>query len=437
MNFNNIVCIRHSFQEFLFNFQDTEKVLSPSSDSLDSGIHSQYSEKSPLTEDAVQIYQRYVAPDCQYPINLTLDLKQDIVHGICAEDGQIDFSCFDKAKAHVFHILEKVHYPNFIRSAFYAKHQLEVFAEGSGVTIQGLLHNDLILFYFMEFMEIEGKAERALLEFWMTVKNFQKNDDILQSDAMLIYEKFVSFQASNPLGFSNQIRSHIEESICNPNGGANNHCFDQALYTVELVLQSNYMSKFLLSQLFTKYRTELQSTIENSGLRQRSVSGSSLNTTCSSETVPSTPGISSRNTLLACSTKKMKRSKSPDFLDKTTEPDFLWRRQQTMLTNIGQVDHFGRYTSCLDLPPDVQVKKDVISAMEPNMKTKFSMVVRKMITNVDMEKLKEDMAWQMAELIVTDVINRPNIPPNDEEILFSLGAPSTPSKSQTNRKVSS
>ena len=60
-----------------------------------------------------------------------------------------------------------------------------------------------------------------------------------------------------------------------------------------------------------------------------------------------------------------------------------------------------------------------------------------MITNVDMEKLKEDMAWQMAELIVTDVINRPNIPPNDEEILFSLGAPSTPSKSQTNRKVSS
>ena len=211
------------------SLSESDKILSPGTDSLDSGIHSQYSEKSasPLTEDAVQIYQRYVAPDCPYPINLTIDLKQDIVHGICAEDGQVDFACFDQAKNHVFQIFERVHFPDFIRSAFYAKHQLEVFAEGSGVTIQGLLHNDLLLFYFMEFMETEGMAERSLLEFWMTAKNYQKNQDIQQSDAMLIYEKFISLQASNPLGFSNALRSTVEESICGPNG-ATNHCFDHS-----------------------------------------------------------------------------------------------------------------------------------------------------------------------------------------------------------------
>ena len=429
------------------NSQESDKVLSPGTDSLDSGIHSQYSEKStsPLTEDAVQIYQRYVAPDCPYPINLTIDLKQDIVHGICAEDGQVDFSCFDPAKNHVFQTFERIHYPDFMRSAFYAKHQLEVFAEGSGVTIQGLLHNDLLLFYFMEFMETEGKSERSLLEFWMTANNYQKNQDIQQSDAMLIYEKFISLQASNPLGFSNALRSTVEESICSPNG-ATNQCFDQALFAVEKVLEKNFMSKFLNSSLFSKYLNELSSTIETSGIRQRSVSGSSLNTTCSSETISSsttaTPqGISSRNTLLASTSSSNRtpgrRNRSPDFLDKTTESDFLWRRKQTLLTNIGQVDHFGRYTSCLDLPPDVQQKKEVISGMEPNMKAKITKAVRKIMTNDDMEKLKEEMAWQMAELIVTDVINRPKYPPNDEEILSSLGAPSTPSKSQAYRKISS
>ena len=427
-----------SFKAASSNSQESEKVLSPGTDSLDSG----FTEKSsPLTEDAVQIYQRYVAPDCPYPINLTIDLKQDIVHGICAEDGQVDFSCFDLAKVHVFQTFELI-YPDFIRSAFYAKHQLEVFAEGSGVTIQGLLHNDLLLFYFMEFMETEGKSERSLLEFWMTANNYAKNQDIQQSDAMLIYEKFISLQASNPLGFSNALRSTIEESICSPNG-ATNQCFDQALLAVEKVLEKNFMSKFLNSSLFSKYLNELSSTIETSGIRQRSVSGSSLNTTCSSETISSmtaTPsqGISSRNTLLAStSTRKSSRNRSPDFLDKTTESDFLWRRKQTLLTNIGQVDHFGRYTSCLDLPPDVQQKKEVLGTMEPNMKAKITKAVRKIMTNDDMEKLKEEMAWQMAELIVTDVINRPKYPPNDEEILNSLGAPSTPSKSQAYRKISS
>ena len=51
-------------------------------------------------------------------------------------------------------------------------------------------------------MPDEGRAERALVEFWMTAKNFAQNSEnqTRQSDAMLIYEKFISLQASNPLG---------------------------------------------------------------------------------------------------------------------------------------------------------------------------------------------------------------------------------------------
>ena len=39
------------------------------------------------TEDAVKIYRRYIAPDCQRPVHLPTDYKRDIVELICAETG--------------------------------------------------------------------------------------------------------------------------------------------------------------------------------------------------------------------------------------------------------------------------------------------------------------------------------------------------------------
>ena len=343
-----------------------------------------------------------------------------------------------------------------MRSAYYAKHQLEVFSCDGGVTIQGVLNHDVLLFHFMEFMETEGRAERALVEFWMTAKNFAQNsEDTRQADAMLIYEKFISLQASNPLGVNSRIRSKIEESICSADGHVKADCFVEAIKTVEAVLHTSYLKPFCASSLFSKYFSGLITTIEKAGVastpssanlaqsRHRSLSSSSLNTTCSSETLSSSQNISTRNTLLASSTsgsarKSSRRRKSPDFLDKANQPDFLWRRQQSILTNIGHVDHLGRYISCLELPPDTTQKRQVL--MEPNMKARISKVVRKIITNDDVERLKEEMAWQMAELGITDVINRTKFPPvSDEDALSTLGAPSkmaSRSSSLSSRKVS-
>ena len=117
------------------------------------------------------------------------------------------------------------------------------------------------------------------------------------------------------------------------------------------------------------------------------------------------------------------------------QPDFLWRRQQSILTNIDHVDHLGRYISCLDLPPDTTQKRPVF--IEPNMKSRISKVVKKIITNDDVERLKEEMAWQMAELVISDVINRTKFPPiSDEEALSNLGAPSKMATSAISRKIS-
>jgi A-kinase anchor protein 10 len=83
-----------------------------------------------------------------------------------------------------------------------------------------ILENEVLLFHFMEFLEnSEGRNFSSLLEFWISANNFrqqgstiqddnQQNDNLefLRNDAIAIYDKFISLQASSPLGFSSSIR---------------------------------------------------------------------------------------------------------------------------------------------------------------------------------------------------------------------------------------
>ena len=87
----------------------------------------------------------------------------------------------------------------------------------SEVRVQDIFGHEKLSSHFMEFMEVSGKSGRRLLEFWLNVdmihsaptadcSNQQNDCKLTQSDAMLIYEKFVSMQAPTPLGLSNEIR---------------------------------------------------------------------------------------------------------------------------------------------------------------------------------------------------------------------------------------
>jgi hypothetical protein len=103
--------------------------------------------------------------------------------------------------------------------------QVDVLSQDGGrnVNIMDILENEVLLFHFMEFLEnSEGKNFSSLLEFWISANNFRvqgsnlsPNDgdsnygdvaDFLRNDAVAIYEKFVSLQATSPLGFSSGIR---------------------------------------------------------------------------------------------------------------------------------------------------------------------------------------------------------------------------------------
>ena len=84
------------------------------------------------------------------------------------------------------------------------------------MSIMDILENDVLLFHFTEFLEnSECKNFSSILEFWISANNFRLSNgtdddvatnDFLRNDAVAIYDKFVSLQASSPLGFSSAIR---------------------------------------------------------------------------------------------------------------------------------------------------------------------------------------------------------------------------------------
>ena len=84
---------------------------------------------------------------------------------------QVAPDCFDSAQEKVVEILEVEYFPDFLKSEFHAKHQVDVLTGGQ-VYLTDILYNDTALSHFMEFLESENK--RSLIEFWLAANNFHQ-----------------------------------------------------------------------------------------------------------------------------------------------------------------------------------------------------------------------------------------------------------------------
>jgi len=366
------------------------------------------------TEDAVKIYRRYIAPDCQRPVHLPTEYKRDIVELICAESGQVTHDCFDAAQEKVVDILETEYFPDFLKSEFHAKHQVDVLTGGQ-VYLTDILYNDTALSHFMEFLESEKR--RAVIEFWLAATNFNQSltSENSQGDAMILYDKYFSMQATSPLGFNDSIRLQIENNICTE-GGPDSSCFYRPLEIIVKYLEKQYLHKFLVSPMYKNYVKELIGTITASprsfssvnssscpgSVRSRTDSHSDSHSDCSSDfSLGVSQGALSRNnnTLLAMSSGKVFRNvdrKDLSFDKETTDPDMLWRRNPVR-NKVGRINSFGRYEPGWDLAPEMSRADGTKKA------SRFSKAVKKLVTSDEHEKLKEEMAWQVAEMIVRDV----------------------------------
>eukprot|EP00092_Neocalanus_flemingeri_P027098 GFUD01029385.1.p1 GENE.GFUD01029385.1~~GFUD01029385.1.p1 ORF type:complete len:656 (+),score=193.67 GFUD01029385.1:322-2289(+) len=369
------------------------------------------------TEDAVKIYRRYIAPDCQRPVHLPTEYKRDIVELICAETGHVAHDCFDAAQEKVVEILEIEYFPDFLKSEFHAKHQVDVLTGGQ-VYLTDILYNDTALSHFMEFLESENK--RPVIEFWLAATNFNQavSSADSQGDAMILYDKYFSMQATSPLGFNDSIRLQIENNICTE-GGPDQACFQKPLEIIVKYLEKQYLHKFLASSMYKNYVKELIGTITASprsfnsvpssscptSVRSRTDSHSDTHSDCSSDFSSSTVSQGAmamhrnNNTLLAMSSGKMFRNvdrRDLSFDKETTDPDMLWKRNPVR-NKVGRINSFGRYEPGWDLAPEMSRADGTKKA------SRFSKAVKKLVTNDEHEKLKEEMAWQVAEMIVRDV----------------------------------
>jgi len=392
------------------------------------------------TEDAVKIYRRYIAPDCQRPVHLPTDFKRDIVELICAETGQVAPDCFDNAQEKVVEILETEYFPDFLKSEFHAKHLVDVLTGGQ-VYLTDILYNDTALSHFMEFLESENK--RPLIEFWLAATNFNQtvnsanSNSNSQGDAMVLYDKYFSMQATSPLGFNDSIRLHVENNICS-DGGPDQGCFHKPLEIIVKYLESEYLQRFLQSSMYKNYVKELIGTITASPRSFSSVHSSSCpssvrsrtdsdtHSDCSSDyssgvcQVQGAMGVhKNSNTLLAMSSGQIFRNvdrKQLSFDKESTDPDMLWRRNPVR-NKVGRINSFGRYEPGWDLAPEMSRADGTKKA------SRLSKAVKKLVTNDEHEKLKEEMAWQVAEMIVKDITS---VTMPEKARTISLGDDETP-----------
>ena len=126
---------------------------------------------------------------------------------------------------------------------------------------------------------------------------------------------------------------------------------------------------------------------------RRSESNTSLSTCSSSEV-----SISTQNTLLAMSRSKtadpLRRDLSLDSID----PDSLWKRKNHAMVNIAKVDGLGRYQSSFEQLPAGS------GSESGSVGSKLSRAMKRLVSN-DIGKVQEEMAWQMAEMMVNDVMS--------------------------------
>ena len=107
----------------------------------------------------------------------------------------------------------------------------------------------------------------------------------------------------------------------------------------------------------------------------------------------------SSNTLLATSsapTSPEARNTDPGVEDTPDHPDKIWRRTPVR-NEIGRMSSMGRYESGWALAPDTSREQGIKQG------SRISKAVKRLVMNEDHEKLKEEMAWQVAEMFVKEV----------------------------------
>nr|XP_023014008.1 A-kinase anchor protein 10, mitochondrial [Leptinotarsa decemlineata] len=349
-----------------------------------------------LVNNALVIFKKYIAQEAQCSIRCSEEMRKEIMENICNTDKVLLGNCFDSVQSFVQNIMETEYCSAFLGTDYFCKHQIDVLTSGN-VNLDDILYNETALFYFMEYLEQEN--QRNLLDFWIAASNFQQQlrdqkdffDPIeAQNDAVVLYDKYFSLQALSPLGFSDKVRFAVEQSICGENGLILD-CFHLPLKIVERFIDKNHLKNFLASQLFYKYLSDLINTVQCNGYSTL-IEKRNSPSDCSSEKSFSQYPFLALEVPQSNFRRTEKNSGMTIDTRELNDPNSLWRRKKFQRLSLGRVDELGKYEAEFEPEPD---RKEF----------KLKNVLKKVVTldSDEVNRKKEEMAWQVAEMIVKDI----------------------------------
>ncbi|RLV97131.1 hypothetical protein DV515_00012098 [Chloebia gouldiae] len=351
-----------------------------------------------IERDAVSTFTKYISPDAAKPIPITEAMRNDIVAKICGEDGQVDPNCFVTAQSIVFHAMEQEHFSEFLRSQHFCKYQIEVLTSGT-VYLADILFCESALFYFSEYMEKEDAVN--VLQFWLAADNFQSqlaakegqyDGQEAQNDAMILYDKYFSLQATHPLGFDDSVRLEIESNICRE-GGPLPNCFTTPLRQAWTTMETVFLPGFLSSNLYYKYLNDLIHSVRGDEFPGGNIAlnihgpGSSPD----SDSIGSTDGSASQSSVKKANVKILKNFDEAIIVDAASlDPESLYQRTYAGKMTFGRVSDLGQFIRESEPEPDVKKSK------EPEAICVLGCVFQ----------AQEEMAWRIAKMIVNDVMQQ-------------------------------
>ncbi|XP_058059222.1 A-kinase anchor protein 10, mitochondrial [Anopheles bellator] len=408
-----------------------------------------------INSDAVRIYRKYLTTNSPHHIDMPATVLSNISLALCANSGVCNEQLFNEAQQHLLDLFESNYLNQYLESSFYCKYTLEVLTS-ENLTLRDVLGSEMALFYFMEHLEQQNK--RHYLEFYVAAVNFKRtceNPVQAQKDAVVLYEKYFSLQAMCSLLVSDKIRFLLEEHICSLDNADIAECFELPARIIEEFLEHRYFAGFLKSPLYCRFISELlgkvksntmnNATSSSSGVgkfpdRRNSAativgrrgghrktlsdvtSDSSANSGGNSAIIGRRPNsvtfISSQNTLLAMPDTSFQRNRKQHTMGHNAasppagtggdmqidsrhlyNPDLLWRRNSAGSGGLtfGRVDALGRYERDFDItePPAGEDRWN---------RNRIKKAVRKLV-NLPEDKAQEELAWQVAEMIVKDITN--------------------------------
>ncbi|EDW89679.1 A-kinase anchor protein 10, mitochondrial [Drosophila yakuba] len=405
-------------------YAETNKQINRQKSGTECVMNSELSRAS--ISDAIAIYQKYLIVNASLQVELPIVILAHISLLLCGRDKSecskpIPANCFDEAREFVLEQLERDHVQGFLQSGYYSTYCLELI-EGGSINIYDVLNSELALFYFTEYLE--QRQERECLEFWITGINFRKSfasgeekeedRQAAQSDAMIIYDKYFSLQSECRLWMSQKLRLRVEQAICAP--GEQWQAFDLALLVTAKYLEQKYFADFLKSHIFDNYVNELKVKRDIStphpnlqkklSLRRAAKSSNAQQRHRKTLSMSDCTHISQHNTLLA----SMDQAPSKTAINhqsgnlnidarQLTNPQLLWQRPTGAL-KFGFVNSLGRYERDFEAVDAVALKSQPWSLSVSGNKLKNAM--RKLV-NLPEDNVQEEIAWQVAEMIVRDV----------------------------------